>query len=103
MFVLPFGAASGAVTIARASTIADFYGPNHYGSIGGVAGMFVTGARTLAPVGAGAMFASLGDYMPVLWTLTVGSASAAVAMFLAQRLMPPLHPEQGTNPDDQQE
>ena len=50
MFVLPFGAASGAVTIARASAIDDFYGPDHYGSIGGVAGMFVTGARTCAPV-----------------------------------------------------
>jgi MFS family permease len=83
MFVLPFGAASGAVTIARAYAIADFYGPDHYGSIGGVAGMFVTGARTLAPVGAGAMFAFLGSYMPVLWGLAAGSALAAVAMFLA--------------------
>ena len=95
MFVLPFGAASGAVTIYRASAIADFYGPDHYGSIGGVAGMFVTGARTLAPVGAGAMFASLASYMPVLWTLAAGSALAAVAMFLAQRLVPPLRPEEG--------
>ncbi len=95
MFVLPFGAASGAVTIARASAIADFYGPDHYGSIGGVAGMFVTGARTFAPVGAGAMFASLGSYTPVLWTLAAGSTLAAVAMFLAQRLVLPLHPEEG--------
>jgi MFS family permease len=57
-FVLPFGAASGAVTLARASAVADFYGPDHYGSIGGVVGMFVTGARTLAPVGAGVMSAA---------------------------------------------
>ena len=95
MFVLPFGAASGAVTIYRASAIADFYGPDHYGSIGGVAGMFVTGARTLAPVGAGAMFASLASYMPVLWTLAAGSALAAVAIFMAQRLVPTLNPEEG--------
>jgi hypothetical protein len=87
-FVLPFGAASGAVTLARASAVADFYGPDHYGSIGGVVGMFVTGARTLAPVGAGAMSAALGGYAPVLWTLTSGSAVAAVAMFVAQRLAP---------------
>src|ERR671933_726954 len=52
LFVLPFGAASGAVTISRALAVADFYGPAHYGSIGAVVGMFVTGARTLAPVGA---------------------------------------------------
>src|SRR3712207_8710850 len=45
MFVLPFGAASGAVTISRALAVADFYGPAHYGSIGGGVGMFVTGAR----------------------------------------------------------
>ena len=87
MFVLPFGAASGAVTLARASAVADFYGPAHYGSIGGVVGMFVTGARTLAPVGAGAMSAALDGYVPVLWTLVSGSALAAIAMFMAQRLV----------------
>ena len=94
IFVLPFGAASGAVTLARATAVADFYGPDHYGSIGGVVGMFVTAARTLAPVGAGAMSAALGGYTPVLWTLTSGSAVAAVAMFMAQRLVPPLRSEQ---------
>jgi predicted MFS family arabinose efflux permease len=89
-FVLPFGAASGAVTIVRASAVAEFYGPEHYGSIGGMVGTFVTGARTLAPVGAGAMSAALGGYSPVLWALACGSAAAAIAMFLAQRLVPPL-------------
>jgi MFS family permease len=93
LFVLPFGAASGAVTLARATAVAEFYGPGHYGSIGGVVGMFVTGARTLAPVGAGAMSAALGGYAPVLWTLALGSALAAVAMFMAQRLVPPLRSE----------
>jgi MFS family permease len=88
-FVFPFGAASGAVTIARASAVAEFYGPEHYGSIGGVVGMFVTGARTLAPVGAGAMSAAVGGYLPVLWALASGSVVACVAMFLAQRLVPP--------------
>ena len=97
MFVLPFGAASGAVTISRALAVADFYGPAHYGSIGGVVGMFVTGARTLAPVGAGALSAALGSYGPVLWTLAFGSALAAIAMFIAQRLVPPLRFEPHTN------
>jgi MFS family permease len=99
LFVLPFGAASGAVTLARASAVADFYGPDYYGSIGGVVGMFVTGARTLAPVGAGAMSAALGGYAPVLWTLALGSALAAVAMFMAQRLIPPLRSESDTKGD----
>jgi MFS family permease len=97
IFVLPFGAASGAVTLARATAVAEFYGPNHYGSIGGVVGMFVTGARTLAPVGAGAMSVALGGYSPVLWTLTLGSALAAVSIFLADRLVPPLRPAPDTD------
>jgi Major Facilitator Superfamily len=99
VFVLPFGAASGAVTLARATAVADFYGPDHYGSIGGVVGMFVTAARTLAPVGAGAMSAALGGYTPVLWTLTSGSAVAAVAMFMAQRFVLPLRSEQDVKED----
>ena len=98
-FVLPFGAASGAVTIARATAVAEFYGPDHYGSIGGVVGMFVTGARTLAPVGAGAMSAAVGGYVPVLWALASGSAVAAIAMFLAQRLVPPLRSEADSDRD----
>jgi MFS family permease len=102
LFVLPFGAASGAVTIVRATAVAEFYGPDHYGSIGGVVGMFVTGARTLAPVGAGAMVAALGSYAPVLWTLTLGSAVAAVVMFMAQRLVPPLRSEPGMKADQGQ-
>jgi sugar phosphate permease len=97
MFVLPFGAASGAVTISRALAVADFYGPAHYASIGGVVGMFVTGARTLAPVGAGAMSSALGGYAPVVWTLAAGSALASIAMFMAQRLVPPLRSEPDRN------
>jgi hypothetical protein len=38
--------------------------------------------------------AALGGYTPVLWTLTSGSAVAGVAMFMAQRLVPPLRSEQ---------
>jgi hypothetical protein len=40
------------------------------------------------------MSAALGGYTPVLWTLTSGSAVAGVAMFMAQRLVPPLRSEQ---------
>ena len=87
VFVVLFGAASGAATLARASLVADFYGPAHYGSIGGVVAMFAMGARTLAPVGAGALYVLAGGYGPVLWTLVAGSSLAAVSMFLAQRVV----------------
>jgi hypothetical protein len=39
------------------------------------------------------MSAALGGYAPVLWILALGSALAAVAIFMAQRLVPPLRPE----------
>ena len=97
MFVLPFGAASGAVTISRALAVADFYGPAHYASLGGVVGMFVTGARTLAPVGAGVMSSALGGYTAVVWTLAAGSVLASIAMFMAQRLVPPIRSEPDEN------
>jgi len=35
------------------------------------------------------MSVALGGYAPVLWTLAFGSALAAVAMFMAQRIVPP--------------
>lgn len=65
--------------------MAEFFGPTHYGSIGGMVAMFVIGARTVAPVGAGALYAATGGYGSVLWALVGASALATVAMFLAQR------------------
>jgi len=99
-FVAPFGAACGAVTITRASAVADFYGPEHYGSIGGMVSMFVTGARTLAPVSAGAISAALGGYDPVLWTLVSGSALGAIAIYLAQRIGRRVRPEPDVHSTD---
>lgn len=99
-FVAPFGAACGAVTITRASAVADFYGPEHYGSIGGMVSMFVTGARTLAPVSAGAISAALGGYDPVLWMLVSGSALGAIAIYLAQRIGRRVRPEPDVHSTD---
>jgi hypothetical protein len=43
------------------------------------------------------MSVALGGYSPVLWTLTLGSALAAVSIFLADRLVPPLRPAPDTD------
>lgn len=88
IFVISFGAASGAMTIVRASSVAEFYGPAHYGSIGGMVAMFVMGAKTIAPVGAGALYVLTGGYESVLWALITASTLAMAAMFLAQRTAP---------------
>jgi hypothetical protein len=43
------------------------------------------------------MAVAVGGYAPVLWTLTSGSAVAAVAMFIAQWIVSPLRSEPGSN------
>jgi MFS family permease len=60
-FVVLFGAGFGAITPARAALVADHYGSAHYAKISSVLGLFVTGARAIAPVGAGIMYDLLGS------------------------------------------
>ena len=79
LFVVLFGAGFGAITPARAALVAEMYGPQHYGSVSGTLALSVTGARAIAPVGAGVLYGMLGGYRAVFWTLVVISALAAVA------------------------
>jgi MFS family permease len=79
LFVVLFGCGFGAITPARAALVAEMYGPRHYGSIGGTLALCVTGARSIAPVGAGVLYGMLGGYRAVFWTLVVLSALAALA------------------------
>jgi MFS family permease len=81
-FVVLFGAGFGAVTPARAALIADHYGPGHYARINSVLGLFVTGARAIAPVSAGIMYDLLGSYLPIFWVLAGLSALAGGAILL---------------------
>ena len=79
------GMGNGMTTLARATVIADRYGPAAYGTIGGVAASVTTGARAAGPVAAAA-YASLVGYTSLLWTL---AALAAVAAMLAYRAESP--------------
>lgn len=83
-FVALFGAGFGAITPARAALVAEFYGPASYGSVSGMLGLFLNGARTLAPVGAAWGHDIGGGYELVLWLLVVMSAIGAVAIVLAE-------------------
>jgi len=82
LFVALFGAGFGAITPARAALVAELYGPAQYGRISGLLALGLTGARALAPVGAG-LIAAAGGYEPVLWLLAAGSAVAAAAVLHA--------------------
>ena len=74
------GMGNGMATLARATAIADLYGPAAYGTIASVAASLTTTARAGAPVAA-AVFAAAFGYDALLWTLA-GSAMAAAALAL---------------------
>lgn len=84
-FVVLFGAGFGAITPARAALVADHYGSTYYARINSVLGLFVTGARGLAPVAAGIVYDLLGNYLPIFWTLAGLSLIATGAILLAKR------------------
>jgi MFS family permease len=69
LYVALFGAGSGVMTIMRAALLAERYGPANYGTINGAQNLALTGARTVAPVGAGLLVSALGGYGPLLWGL----------------------------------
>jgi MFS family permease len=60
--VVILGAANGMATLARATLVADIFGPRHYGSISGAIALGANGARALAPVGASLLQVGLGGY-----------------------------------------
>ncbi|MCU0463933.1 MAG: MFS transporter [Anaerolineae bacterium] len=77
IFVVIFGAAYGAQTLARASIIAELFGSLHYGRISSVMAFFLTLAGTSAPVGAGLIYDRAGSYQPVLVLVIVLALSAS--------------------------
>jgi MFS family permease len=78
--VVLLGAGRGAVTLMRATLVAERYGRAHYGAIGGALALFVGGAAALAPVGAGIAYELAAGYGAVFAGLAVISVLAALAM-----------------------
>jgi predicted MFS family arabinose efflux permease len=85
------GMGNGMGTLARATAIADLYGPAAYGSIASVAAAMTTAARAGGPVLA-ALYAAAVGYSALLWTLAVVALAAAALAFTAERSAPALDP-----------
>ena len=77
------GMGNGMATLARATVIADLFGPASYGTIASVAALTTTGARAAGPFAAAVYAAALG-YGALLWTLAALSAVAAVLAHRAE-------------------
>lgn len=85
VFVVLFGAATGATTLARPALLAERYGVAAYASISGTLALALALAGALAPVGAGALRTGFGSYPPVFGLLALISFVAAVVVFIAMR------------------
>jgi predicted MFS family arabinose efflux permease len=69
LVIAVLGAANGMATLARATTLAQVFGPAHYATISGAVALGANGARALGPVGAAVLYTLLGGYRPVFWSL----------------------------------
>jgi MFS family permease len=81
--VVMLGAANGMATLARATTIAEIFGPRHYGSISGAVALGANGARAVAPFAAALLQVWLGGYEPVFWLLAGALVLAALGLLVA--------------------
>lgn len=82
LVIVVLGAANGMATLARATTLAEVFGPAHYATISGAVALGANGARALGPVGASLLYALLGGYRSVFWSMAgalvlVGAVVAA--------------------------
>lgn len=81
IFVVLFGGAVGAKTLARTAMLADLYSGANYGQISSIQAMGSRVANMLAPVGAGILYTQAGNsYGPVLPILIILSLLAAGAV-----------------------
>jgi sugar phosphate permease len=84
-FVAIFGLGFGLPELLRATLVADFYGTERYASVNGVLALFVTGARALAPVAAGALRTFTGSYTVALAGAGLCVCASAAALLAAHR------------------
>ena len=80
IFVVVFGAAYGATTLARTAMLADLYSGENYGRISGVQVTGLRVANMIAPVGAGIIYTQSGNsyqiVFPILAVLSLMAAGA---------------------------
>jgi MFS family permease len=88
VFAVAFGAARGLIVLLRADLLADFYGPVHYGAIGGISAFFIGVAQAVSPLMAGLIHDRSGGYGAVMWVLCAAVGLAIIAATVAERSAP---------------
>lgn len=78
LFVLFYGASNGAITLARAALLADGFGSSNYGQLNGVISFAVAITGAIAPLLAGTLHDSTGNYTPILALLVILTSLSAL-------------------------
>lgn len=81
-YVAVYGAAFGAISPLRASTMAGHFGRWSYGAITAAAGIPVAVAASMGPIAAGALYDRLGSYEPALALAAGAFAFSALSVGL---------------------
>ncbi len=89
VFIAIFGAAQGAVTLARPSILAERYGVSHYGRISSIMALFLTLTSTAAPLVASLLHDGAASYQPVLWMVAFFAVIATGVLLLVRQERPP--------------
>lgn len=71
-YVIVYGAAFGAISPLRASTMADQFGRRAFGAITAASGIPIAAASAVGPIAAGVVYDRVGSYAPVL-AVTAGA------------------------------
>jgi hypothetical protein len=82
-FVVLQGAANGMATLARATSLAEIFGPRHYGAIAGAVALGANGARAIGPVGASLLWVGFGSYPAVFRLLAAALVIAGLGVVVA--------------------
>jgi MFS family permease len=82
-FIVIMGASNGMSTLSRATSLAQIFGPRHYGAISGAVALGANGARAVGPVGASLLLLGLGAYPAVFWALAASLVLASLCVLVA--------------------
>ena len=79
--IVLFGAANGALTLARSELLSQAYPPEQFGTVNGLLAWPVNLAQALTPLGMGLLFTLTGSYS---WSLSLLMVSVGVGILMLQ-------------------
>jgi MFS family permease len=95
LFVVLFSAGNGALTLMRASLVADVFGLRAYGAISGTMAFVSQSAMAAGPLIVSLLVVAWGGYVPVYWILAVVVTISALGIAQVKPVTPERKPVAG--------